>query len=556
MPDRRKAEAAAIDRAVAAAPPSYVRMTGRIIAWSRRLELAYCDGDGEAVQALFAVITGMDDHGGPDMPRPMGRWNTARQHALSGLMRLIEVCQKAATIPTIAQIADGAASLVRRCGPAEFADDVQQHAVEVRSGHRPLTPRPGERSQQFDVVLACAASGWLLGQLFPAREAARLFMEREIREAEQLALRAPTAEWGGEATDEEAIRLLAEVLGWDERRLPARDPRRRHLLDLDLIAVAKQHLEDHPDLDGQQRDQLRRRLDALITTFTTTHPAPEPAVASPVTPDAPAATAQGDDDPHAAVKHLIGVLAARLLYPYLHLAMEVKEFGGYQAVATDPRLRADWQITRHRDNFAAYLSATHELYRALAVGRMFADAAGWIAQSGYQPDLDAWFTGARASLPLMVPADLLPAALGLLDLDGLRDEADRISEVTRLENIRAAAADDEMPFPAEYRIFDLDLDDPRGTLWLIRARQAPTAAMLHAAAALVAWIHDAPGAVADPLAVSEDIVHRISDLDGDPAGNRSRSRPSGPAPVALSPEQIAARRRAERALRQGKKKRR
>jgi hypothetical protein len=269
--DRYTSEAAVeLDRAIAATPPSLVWTTGQTLAWTRRLELAYADGNPDAVLGLFDVMAATDAQvGGPDVPEPIYRWPIAVEHALLGFQRLLEVTQKSKNRTTRRQIAAGAAGLLRRCGPPEFEADVVAQAAGVHAGTHLLTPRPGEGTPQLTVVLACASSGWLVNQLFPAREMARRFFEKEIGEAEQLALRVPVVEWGGEATDDEAIQLLAQLPGWTTRPVPPKNPAHRNLLELDLIAVTKTHLEHHPSPTAEQRHALARRLDALITTYLT-----------------------------------------------------------------------------------------------------------------------------------------------------------------------------------------------------------------------------------------------------------------------------------------------
>jgi len=50
-------------------------------------------------------------------------------------------------------------------------------------------------------------------------------------------------------------------------RLPAPDPHRRNLLDLDLVSAAKLFPLEHPESELEALAQLRTRLAAMIKTF-------------------------------------------------------------------------------------------------------------------------------------------------------------------------------------------------------------------------------------------------------------------------------------------------
>lgn len=202
--------------------------------------------------------------------------------------------------------------------------------------------------------------------------------------------------------------------------------------------------------------------------------------------------------------------SAYLLQPYLHLALDMADLGlsphTTQRDQTAGRPGRDdeqlpLQVTRHAQTIARYMDLVTPEMRLLLLKTMFAEAAGWIAESGYEPDLQQWFTGAASYLEIMVPPQHRDQAQRLLDYDRL--QADEQEAQSLLQRV---AAGEDLPGP----IVAFSVDDPAGALWTYDAIEAAPAATMHAVCALLTWLFGAPGAVVDAPGKARAIADRIT----------------------------------------------
>jgi hypothetical protein len=193
----------------------------------------------------------------------------------------------------------------------------------------------------------------------------------------------------------------------------------------------------------------------------------------------------GEADFAALVRGLLERL--RVLYPYLHLTTDLADLDPTPApLDGDARQRAGARRGRRGDPGHARWSVPVASLAARGQrcvgtgagpagdavhdrGDIFAEAAGWLAESGYVPDRPVWFAGARLYLLPMVPERYRPQALALLDYDRLADEQTKVQQAARLEDLQRAR---QLVDPGEPRgpIIEFDLDDPRCIVALRRRR--------------------------------------------------------------------------------------
>lgn len=186
------------------------------------------------------------------------------------------------------------------------------------------------------------------------------------------------------------------------------------------------------------------------------------------------------------------VMACSMLNMYLGIIMDLEDrarpFGiphdevdhdaVSRQVAEDLRELNPAEFLGTERNVAEFTGAMKPRWRGQVTNKIFREANTWIAETGYQPDPPAWFTGARQFVPVTVPEQHRAAALELLDYDRVRDEAERVNA------------------GRDVAVAEFDLDKPENSVWYALAMRAYPLAMVHAAAALAAWIHGQPGAVA------------------------------------------------------------
>lgn len=155
-------------------------------------------------------------------------------------------------------------------------------------------------------------------------------------------------------------------------------------------------------------------------------------------------------------------------------------------------------IAGYADMARQVLTGIRPRWRGVVIDLMFAEPAGWLRQSGQQPDPRMWFAGAKSYLRAMVPARHVEQALQLLNYDQV---------VTEHTIVRA--------LPHAGGVAAFSLAQPESTVWYATAMRAHPVAAIHAAAALAAWVWAEPQAVIDPDQVALDLVARamrFSDL--------------------------------------------
>jgi hypothetical protein len=259
-----------VDQLLAAMPVGYREMMGRMQAWTTLLVLAYADGKSERVAAIHAQIDGWRRPIWDGAPEVMPQWQSARRQAGATFEALRSLTKTDPLVSaTRRQVGDGAAQMIRDHGPQVHAERVIAAAADFATN----TPSaafdglPEQEADEASTLFSCAAAGWLFNRVFLSRESGRLALMAKIREGEQIALGVPSPEWAGDIPDAAAIALLADLLELDPAMLPPLDPRKRHLIEQDLVSTAKLHLHQHPYSSDAERAELRSRLIAMVTSF-------------------------------------------------------------------------------------------------------------------------------------------------------------------------------------------------------------------------------------------------------------------------------------------------
>lgn len=145
-------------------------------------------------------------------------------------------------------------------------------------------------------------------------------------------------------------------------------------------------------------------------------------------------------------------------------------------LAERPALLAEFAYLEH--NVSEFVGHMKPRWRGRVTKVIFAEVDKWLTETGHQPDRAEWFAGAQVFIPVMVPPAHREATRMLLDYDALLADTERINSALAT------------PVP------ELAVDKPDSSVWFARAMRGSPVAMVHAAAALAAWIHAQPGAVA------------------------------------------------------------
>lgn len=211
-------------------------------------------------------------------------------------------------------------------------------------------------------------------------------------------------------------------------------------------------------------------------------------------------------------------LGALLLQNYLHLSVDLRGLGPMVTLPEPPpgqeELYAEllekslavwegvgeWRITRHADNAAETLRRIAPMIQVPAAEQILAIGGQWIAETGYEPEHALWFAGAKSYAVVMAPPGHRLQTLELLDWSRL-DQPEALTPQVLLAMQLAGA---ETPLPEQRLPFSLT--DLRSSRWGWDAVVREPEAMLHAAAALVCWLWNEPGAVNDPWAKASKMV--------------------------------------------------
>jgi hypothetical protein len=236
----------------------------------------------------FAVLAGTPDPGHTDGLR--------EQMPVQAGQLMLEEWQDftSGKIPVDEALA-GARQLTADLAPPAIRDDLQAALDRILAGEAELrtpaarifagesAPGPGGLTGAAGAHLYAAVVAAMIDRLHPmVHNHARVLLEERIRAWRVVGKGMPAAEAVASISNEEADRVLAEVIPWiAEMTAPHHGPTK-----LDLRALVKLYLLDHPSVGLTEREELNqligRRLDEAATALGT------PDTGKPVrTPPAP-----------------------------------------------------------------------------------------------------------------------------------------------------------------------------------------------------------------------------------------------------------------------------
>jgi hypothetical protein len=255
--------AAGFDDFLSAMPPAMVERMGRMSALARRGILALVDAEPQTLSAVVDRIGTWDDDPGRG-GYPMPRFQFPAKQALTVANDFFRLADEHAIPISNDAAASGAVELLEQLAPQEHRDTAVA-VLAVMKGHTDAVELDAATSESEAGFLAYAATAAWLGtrpQLFPSRETLRLLLIKHIRQNESRALGVPTREQINEISDRAARDFLLRLYGGDYP-LPTH-PEERALWEVDIVAVAKQHLLETP-ADATTADQARALHDRVDT---------------------------------------------------------------------------------------------------------------------------------------------------------------------------------------------------------------------------------------------------------------------------------------------------
>lgn len=259
------------DQITAAIPAWMKERNGRMSGMAVRLILAYVDGQPETVAALVERIATWDDDPGRH-PYPLSRYEFPAKEAartLGNLMRGIEQVQRVTVLNE--EIAEGAVKLIEAYGPEPHRMQALDRLASVPTGTEPFDllgvgtePGPVEL-----IVAAAAAAGMCTNPKYVVLpKMVRMTLVKQMREAESIAIGAPSREQVTEISDDQALRLLTQLYGGDDsfaRTIP-RQPAERGPWEWDILATLKMHLLETPAeaTTSEQEAALKAQVLAIM----------------------------------------------------------------------------------------------------------------------------------------------------------------------------------------------------------------------------------------------------------------------------------------------------
>ncbi|MFI7337091.1 hypothetical protein ACIBUY_04025 [Streptomyces sp. NPDC050085] len=247
-----------------ALPDGAVERTGRMHAFARRAVLAYMDKDAPTLAAVVERIATWDSEPG-HIKYPDPAFKFPAQQALRHAADLLSLGLEYGFGVSHRTVTEGAIQLVNAHAPAEHRDAARDVLTAMRRNGLEKDLPPDTFTDAAGFLAAAACGAWLASNktIFKAPETVRLSLIKEIRESEAKALRIPEREQVLEVSDDEALALLQRMYG-EGYPLP-RDPAERALVEMDIVAVIKQHLLEVP-ADATTPEQFKA-LDAKVKTL-------------------------------------------------------------------------------------------------------------------------------------------------------------------------------------------------------------------------------------------------------------------------------------------------
>lgn len=257
-------------------PPEVLDRVGRATAAAEAMVLAYLDDDRHALAANAELISSLEDDPGkpsPDAGRGSGsRYSVPMTHVMTTIADWLDIAHRFDKDHfTNAEVVTGTRALITRLVPEEHQDAALAVAATMPStgqlGAFALKPDQAELGELYFVT---ALAGWFAAdpRTGPSRETMRTQLITRSRDRTATALGVPEAERISDVTDDQALALLDSLLGGLGGQAPVgRDPRRRSVLEHDIVAVTKAHMLQHP----QRTAQTDRLLLDGVTRVLTEH---------------------------------------------------------------------------------------------------------------------------------------------------------------------------------------------------------------------------------------------------------------------------------------------
>jgi hypothetical protein len=193
------------------------------------------------------------------------------QFAIKEVLRIVNDCfsaiEKRSPLPNEV-VVEGARDLIERFAPAQYREDALMKIATFPPGREPMDLSGGADGGPVDFVIAAAAGAWMCGGAggrMATLENIRLMLLKQVRNAESTATGAPERERINDASDADAIALLADL--YDEgyaSLIPG--PRQRGPWEWDMLAVLKTHLLETPAdaTTPEQREELKTKLLSVL----------------------------------------------------------------------------------------------------------------------------------------------------------------------------------------------------------------------------------------------------------------------------------------------------
>ncbi|MFF4534115.1 hypothetical protein ACFY1P_33200 [Streptomyces sp. NPDC001407] len=259
-----------MDALMGAMPPQMVERMGRMTGMAQRVVIAFIDGEPDVLAALVDRIGTWDDDPGRT-PYPMPRFQFAIKQVVDLVNTYFHVAETTGgmTISNEA-LAAGARELIEQYVPDGHRDAALAVLREVPGGSAPMDLSGGSAGEPgpAELFAAAAAAAWLAtgAGIFPAPQAVRLKLLRQVREAESMAIGAPARERIADVADQDALDLLAGLYDESYARLIPRSPSQRTPWEWDMLAILKAHLLETPAsaTTPEQAEVLKGRMLACL----------------------------------------------------------------------------------------------------------------------------------------------------------------------------------------------------------------------------------------------------------------------------------------------------
>ncbi|WP_370192509.1 hypothetical protein [Streptacidiphilus sp. MAP5-52] len=248
-------------------PAHVVERTGRMYALALRAVLAFLDGERSTLAAVLARIQSWDrEPGRPPHPDPPFRF--PNEQAMARANALFYRAERHGAFISDKEAGEGGSDLVARHAPQEHRSAAQRVLRSMRADQAGgAVFNPAMSDGPAGLLAFAATAAWLAGdpRVYSSRETARLDLISEIKESEAKALRMPDRETIIEIRDEQALAFLEQLYAPGDSPLP-KGAFERAVWEIDVLAVLKQHLLEHPAdaTSPEQATALRERLAALM----------------------------------------------------------------------------------------------------------------------------------------------------------------------------------------------------------------------------------------------------------------------------------------------------